>query len=408
SVPHSALSTQHSARSSRRRRGVTLTEVLMSLLLMAIGVITLATLFPISILRTMTATRLTRATVLRYNADAKIEVHDLTANYNDPAVVVPPNPDPTPNGEFPEPTQANGVTTAVIDPLGWHTYNNQADMAFRDLFGAESVGNRFRRTGIRRIRGLRYDPANAGLPAGTLPTSTFFTRDAAIDLVALPDGWVNLVTVEGPTFTDPAIPLVLQMRTDLATIAEIFNTTPQPRLRVTIFSIDGRTSEVRGIAAVDTAKQTITLDAVSNFSTPLLAMVEVHEQQFTWMLTCRKTPACGNGDPPVRTDAVVFFRRSFNPEDERFHDVESTLPMAAAGDPAQIGETIVDVTFNNTPALSDTPYYRRGSFVFDPINAYWYQVQDYTNESATGVRLELNEPLRSITPKLVLMPNIVD
>ncbi|HTN00484.1 MAG TPA: hypothetical protein VL132_01330, partial [Planctomycetaceae bacterium] len=52
------------------RRGVTLSEVLVSLLVMSIGVISLATLFPIATLRMIQATQLTQSTQLRYNAEA--------------------------------------------------------------------------------------------------------------------------------------------------------------------------------------------------------------------------------------------------------------------------------------------------------------------------------------------------
>ena len=55
------------------RAGVTLMEVLMSVMIMSIGVVSLASLFPISILRGVQATKLTNATVLRYNAEALID-----------------------------------------------------------------------------------------------------------------------------------------------------------------------------------------------------------------------------------------------------------------------------------------------------------------------------------------------
>jgi Tfp pilus assembly protein PilV len=49
------------------RRGVTLSEVLVSLLVMSVGVVAIATLFPLSVLRTVQATQLTNSTQLRYN-----------------------------------------------------------------------------------------------------------------------------------------------------------------------------------------------------------------------------------------------------------------------------------------------------------------------------------------------------
>ncbi|HET6424360.1 MAG TPA: hypothetical protein VFG20_11790, partial [Planctomycetaceae bacterium] len=60
-------------------RGVTLSEVLVSLLVMSVGVVAVATLFPLSVFRTIQATQLTNAAQLRYNfegmAGAKPELY---------------------------------------------------------------------------------------------------------------------------------------------------------------------------------------------------------------------------------------------------------------------------------------------------------------------------------------------
>ncbi|MDP1798832.1 MAG: prepilin-type N-terminal cleavage/methylation domain-containing protein [Planctomycetaceae bacterium] len=64
------MMTIHPMRSTKQqstRRGVTLTEVLVSLAVMSIGVVAVATLFPLSVLRTVQATQLTNAAQLRYN-----------------------------------------------------------------------------------------------------------------------------------------------------------------------------------------------------------------------------------------------------------------------------------------------------------------------------------------------------
>ena len=64
----------------RLRPGTTLTEVLMSILIMSIGVVTLATLFPIAILRSVQATQLTNATILRYDAEAIIDLANANSH----------------------------------------------------------------------------------------------------------------------------------------------------------------------------------------------------------------------------------------------------------------------------------------------------------------------------------------
>ena len=54
------------------RSGLTLTEVLMSLLVMGIGVVSVATLFPLAVLRGARATQLTAGTILKQNAEETV------------------------------------------------------------------------------------------------------------------------------------------------------------------------------------------------------------------------------------------------------------------------------------------------------------------------------------------------
>ena len=65
---------RHAADRPGARRGVTLTEVLMSLLVMGIGVVSVATLFPLAVLRGAKATQYTAGTVLKQNAEETLNV----------------------------------------------------------------------------------------------------------------------------------------------------------------------------------------------------------------------------------------------------------------------------------------------------------------------------------------------
>ena len=118
------------------RGGTTLTEVLMALLCMGIGVVAVASLFPIALLRSVQATQLTQGTVLRYNAETLIDLYgtipDPTDNYNtNPAkfrnLVL--NPDNN-NGNFrehfinPTVTGNPNVNAYLVDPLGWAIINS--------------------------------------------------------------------------------------------------------------------------------------------------------------------------------------------------------------------------------------------------------------------------------------------
>ena len=57
--------------------GLTLVEVLMSMLVAAIGVMSVIVLLPLSFVRSVQATNLTNGTILRYNAESQIQQANL-------------------------------------------------------------------------------------------------------------------------------------------------------------------------------------------------------------------------------------------------------------------------------------------------------------------------------------------
>jgi prepilin-type N-terminal cleavage/methylation domain-containing protein len=71
-----AVPTQSSA---MKRHGVTLTEVLMSLMIMGVGISAVAVLFPIAVLRSIQATQLTNAAVLKQNIEAFVQLRPQLA-----------------------------------------------------------------------------------------------------------------------------------------------------------------------------------------------------------------------------------------------------------------------------------------------------------------------------------------
>ena len=89
---------------SEVRRGTSLTEVLAAILVMSVGVLSVMTLFPIAIIRSLQATQLTNATILAKRAEALVEMYDLTSDRY-----------------IPQP-QEGRVTHAIIDPLGWNDF----------------------------------------------------------------------------------------------------------------------------------------------------------------------------------------------------------------------------------------------------------------------------------------------
>ncbi|WP_422931309.1 type IV pilus modification PilV family protein [Singulisphaera sp. PoT] len=63
--------------SPRARAGITLTEILISILIMGVGIISLATLFPLGLLRLRDAARLSRSSYLTESATADLNIRNL-------------------------------------------------------------------------------------------------------------------------------------------------------------------------------------------------------------------------------------------------------------------------------------------------------------------------------------------
>src|SRR5579863_4577014 len=61
----------------RRRSGITLTEILISILILGIGLISLATLFPIGLIRLRNAQRQTRSAYLFQSAASDLDTRNL-------------------------------------------------------------------------------------------------------------------------------------------------------------------------------------------------------------------------------------------------------------------------------------------------------------------------------------------
>src|SRR3954451_23479206 len=63
----------------RGRSGITLTEILISIMILGVGLVSLATLFPLGLLRLREAARLSRSGYLAQSASADIEARNLLA-----------------------------------------------------------------------------------------------------------------------------------------------------------------------------------------------------------------------------------------------------------------------------------------------------------------------------------------
>ncbi len=130
-IPHSALRAPH-------WKGSTLTEVLVALMIASIGLVSVATLFPMSVLRSVKAAQTTSATDVRYNAEEAMDRYPDIIKHPDsrnPLYSVIPYPAPpypaAPTGytinDVDPPwlqMQLQGIKNYIVDPLGYAAVRN--------------------------------------------------------------------------------------------------------------------------------------------------------------------------------------------------------------------------------------------------------------------------------------------
>lgn len=439
------------------RRGVSLSEVLISLLVLSIGVVSVATLFPLSVLRTVQATQLTNGTQLRYNfeglAGAKPELMGarpweprrqfVAGEYVFPSVPGsyvfectntgmsgPIEPawvyaagQATQDADTGQQWVARNARVYVVDPLGWEERNAELGnpaVPFAEAAASANVRNTFGRLNLdtpaavppfaspQRILRLPGGVPGSMAGAAVLPDSWTLQLEST-DLSGLTANSVQLTNSSSqlvPTFAPGGTEVDFQ-----GTHAAIF-------ARITFFDVTGRASIVRPLSRIETASAGVeTFEWTSPLIAPpgvtwVRARVETFDPRYSWMLAVRRSPS-GAAYPTL----VVFFRRSYAPEDELIHNTHFlALPpggsypgngtdrvvdlrvnafggispvLATTGAP---GKPIVVVEYN--PALGvGTPFLKRGSFICDAQNNRWYRVVSYdevSNARAAAIALDQN------------------
>jgi prepilin-type N-terminal cleavage/methylation domain-containing protein len=382
-----------------RRHGVTLTEVLMSLMIMGIGVVSLATLFPISTLRVLEATNLTNSTVARFNAEGIIDSFPQMIH----------NPD--------------GVSTTreagknyIVDPLGWHELLAQGVPTPLLYEYNRPASGAFAITRPPIAQQTRYLGDNVTSP-------TLFT---SIDIARRVANLQDTTTDFGEGFPDPdggnagaytkngdglVTGLTMPTEVDLS-VFTLSTTDPayqDPKgYQAVIFDVTGRYSEIRPIDSVSAQTINWLSPLPSRYSSIVgLVRIERTEPFYSWMLTVRK-----RASGPANVDVVVFSKRDFNELSEQVYVGDlRRYTLGANGVPGYAnGETIPTTGVNNgdddqdglpdstfeigypgsddeqnnrvtvswDPSLYSTqpekPLLRRGGFVFDAANALWYRV----------------------------------
>ena len=362
-----------------QRAGATLSEVLISLLVMSIGVVSLATLFPIAILRSVQATHLTNSANLRYNVEALLSVRaelysigrpwvagatysigDLVTPTELTSLKSPPCVFQCINGgiagtQEPAWSFIDSDTKQEVSGLTWQTFRLQNYVI--DPLGKWNVESSFRSTANNGdfFGNSGGAPRAIQLPSGAWNIRAFPGLGANNQLLAaeaatLPDSWVsqaesNAVTNVAGTSCD-----LIDMQVDLSQTLPFDPSGLFPQSRIVLFDATGKNSEVRPITAtytfppappvgppplVGTSGQRIVWPASSGTLniTPVRARVESKEQRYSWLLSVRRGFSGASF-----MDVVVFFRRPFSAKDEQVYPAKFTA--------------IIDPGFDGLPGIA--------------------------------------------------------
>ncbi len=402
--------------------GATLSEVLISLLVMSIGVVSLATLFPISVLRSLQATQLTSSANLRYNVEAFLGVNPRLYTIGAPwraATAYSVGDLVTPTGCCSPSivlSCTTGGTSGAVEPtwnpnngsstndgsgsLQWQTYRLQNYVV--DPLGKHLVETNYRQTANGDYFGNNFTTNNPIQVMRAFPGVGASNQDQAADAATLPDSWISQVESNQVTYTAGASTCTLgDLPYDLIPTTPILPTGYLPS-RIVLFDITGKISHVRPISNITgtAPSQTITWPSVvgsgplpSNF-TPVRARVETKERRYTWMLSVRR-----DGDS-FQMDVVVFFRRQFSGRDEQVFPATFTAVTdpgydqqpGVAGvdddgkngtdDAGELGWPGSDDSARNWviveySSTGDKPFYKKGGYVCDATNLRWYRILDF-------------------------------
>jgi hypothetical protein len=444
------------------RAGTTLTEVLMSLMIMSIGIVSVATLFPISTLRTLEASKLTNSKIASLNAEAAIDARpELVHNPDDgiPKWISVLLPEPPAAGSVATESDVNrtrydggaflDIRTYVVDPWGFYEMpaTGNLNTEFGNIGGTALPGFPVDRR-VRRFRAWLPDAIQAA------------------HFVSHPDNW-KVVTEAAldPTGAQSALSLTLDVEGDLSSISGVTGSVATQTViyRATIFDADGTGSETRLLSANPTGQQVTwasplptrvmedqngngTLDPGEDYDgdgvldLPSRVRVEVADQVYTWMLSVHMRPEF-QGDNSCLTDAVIFYKRGFDPAFEEVHTADFRVNQIGPDDIPDTADDIgpdgipgtADDTFgldgipgtaDDTPPpnyrvrvqfTGDRPAARRGGYVFDTANGFWYRINAVERETDTEMYLVLENEIRARNDVggvnqggAILHPNVVN
>lgn len=386
------------------RKGVTLIEVLMSLMIMSIGISAVAVLFPISMLRSIQATQLTNAAITKYNLEALLDAK--------PELLFDPDGDYSTFGtpaqqreSLAEHFRSPSARNYVIDPIGFHTHIADGNAAFAGTFGNAAgsaigvprFGGGLVTTNGRKIEGVtgtQYSSASTPLEFSALLL-------AANAFASSSGNWDTLVDSSPIALAAGRIQLPADL--DLSDIPTSLSALPyeagdgylvaDPELyRVVVFSEDGALSESFPLTHVDTTsnvafytedinangafdpdedfnannsfdQRVLPIAFATGVSRVLLQARKIGN--YSWMLSVRR----GADGGAKNVDVVVRYANGATLADEQVF--EATFVE---------GTNFVGVRTGGLQLPNVAP----GRFVFDAINATWYRVRRVRERTTFG------------------------
>lgn len=347
------------------RNGATLTEVLMAILIMGIGMIGVISLFPAAVLRSVHAHALTTSANLRFNAEAALALY--------PQILA--NPDRQLNAVQFHQQQDQAF---MVDPLGL-------------LFDGKPDGSQLGGNGtLRRFK------------AG------FLRLDETQEVFSCVDKWTiryegfpvsgSVASTDNPqslTFSD-----LSNQQIDIGS-----STVPA---RLVIFNKLGDRCQVR---ILDTTNNpTILLNNVawspalppSYAGVNLIASdigkvrVEQRELTFTWLLTAKRQTS-NLSKTRYSTQLAMFHKRAYSPTDLEVYTNSGDFVFKKGSN-----------TVNIAIPTGSSPFLKRGGYVLDSSSTggTWYRIQEYV-ESSGQATITLDVPAIDYSKSAVFMKGIV-
>lgn len=349
------------------RSGATLTEVLMAILIMGIGMIGVISLFPAAVLRSVQAHALTTSANLRFNAETALALYpQILANpeRNISGVRYHQQPDPA----------------FMVDPLGLLTHG----IADGTQLGGGGTLRRF----------------SAG----------FSSLSSAEEIFSSADKWTvryegfpttgSVDTSDNPqtlTFSDLNKQQIYVGPGIAPTRVVIFNKTGD---RCQVRDVDSTLSVNTSPLGNNVGWSTVLPGAFSaaSFTNADIGQVRIEQREltFTWLLTAKRQLSSG-GVTRYSGYLAMFHKRGYPPTDLDVYANAGSLVFSRGSNTARI-----------TIPPGATPFLKRGSYVLDASSTggAWYRIQDYI-EGGGVATITLDSPAIENSRAAVFMKGIV-